>query len=322
MKNIGTPSHPEKPRLITEQEAGQRVDNWLVKYFKGIPKSHVYRLIRTGQVRINGGRIKPTYRLIAGDHIRIPPFVPALRAPARAQPRLRRAPNYPILYEDDDLMVVNKPSGMAVHGGTGITSGMIEQLRLAQPEGAFLELAHRLDRSTSGCLIFAKNRSSLIAIHASLRAGGLDKCYLALLMGNPDWNDRKIDGALVRNRPSGGERISQMDEHGKTARSHFKIVRRWPTASLAEIQIETGRTHQIRVHAAHLGHPIAGDEKYGEREFNRFVKTRYGLKRLFLHARSLTLPHPRTKLPLTVQAPLPPDLESTILGLDQGVASS
>ncbi|MHB1544794.1 MAG: RluA family pseudouridine synthase [Gammaproteobacteria bacterium] len=322
MNNIEPHPPLTTPREILEQEAGQRVDNWLLKYFKGIPKSHIYRLIRTGQVRVNGRRIKPTYRLIAGDRIRIPPFSPSPRTLAREKSPLHRLPvDYPTLYEDDDLLVLNKPSGLAVHGGTGIASGMIERLRATQPEGYFLELAHRLDRSTSGCLVFAKNRASLIAIHAALREGKLDKCYLALLKGSPQWNLHTIEGAITRNRELGGERVSQITPQGKYALSHFRIVRRWAMAALAEIRIETGRTHQIRVHASSLGHPIAGDEKYGEREFNRLLKTRYGLKRLFLHARTLTLIHPRTKEPFSVQAPLPADLESTLLALDQAATT-
>ncbi|EQD76173.1 ribosomal large subunit pseudouridine synthase C [mine drainage metagenome] len=259
---------------------------------------------------------------MAGDRIRIPPFSPSPRTLAREKKPVRHlSADYSILYEDDDFMVLNKPSGLAVHGGTGIVAGLIERIRATQPVGAYLELAHRLDRSTSGCLVFAKHRSSLIAIHAALRAGQLDKCYLALLRGSPPWNLRTVEDSIARSRVLGGERISQIAPDGKRARSHFRIVRRWPMAALAEIRIETGRTHQIRVHAASLGHPIAGDEKYGEREFNRLLKTRYGLKRLFLHARALTLTHPGTNEPFTVQAPLPTDLESTLLALDQAASA-
>lgn len=317
MDNPGFRSPSVAPREITAGEAGQRVDNWLLRQFRGMPKSHVYRLIRTGQVRINGGRIKPTYRLVAGDRIRIPPVASAPRHPPRGMHPVPHPPaDYPVLYEDSDLLVLGKPSGLAVHGGTGIASGMIERLRRAQPEGAFLELAHRLDRATSGCLVFAKNRSSLIAIHAALRSGRLGKGYLALLKGSPHWTERTVEEAIARSRVVGRERISEIAPQGKPARSHFRIVRRWPLAALAEIRIETGRTHQIRVHAASLGHPIAGDEKYGEREFNRLLKARFGLKRLFLHARALTLPHPVTAETITVQAPLPGDLESLLIALD------
>lgn len=305
------------PREVGAEAAGQRIDNWLLRYFKGIPKSHIYRLIRTGQVRVNGKRIKPTYRLMAGDSIRIPPVSRVRADDERAPSNTQPPPDYPVLFEDDDFLVLNKPAGLSVHGGTGIASGIIERLRASRPEGVFLELAHRLDRATSGCLVIAKSRTGLVAIHTVLRAGQLNKGYLALLKGSPSWTVRTVEDALAKNQIQGGERVSTSAEGGKRALSHFRIVRRWPEAVLAEIRIETGRTHQIRVHAASLGHPIAGDEKYGERAFNREFRTRYGLRRLFLHARSLSWVHPGSQQTLAVQAPLPAELDAVLHALEE-----
>lgn len=312
--NSRPPRDPEsrfpKRLTVSDGQAGQRLDNWLFRELKSVPKSHVYRLIRTGQVRVGGGRCRPSYRVQSGDEIRIPPQTTSdLRAPrksAHAPPDFLLEP----LYEDPDLLIVNKPAGLAVHGGSGISSGLIERLRDSHPEGQFLELAHRLDRGTSGCLILARSRAMLLELHRALRNRDITKSYLGLLAGAPTWKTRSVDQALARHAPT------QEMEDGKEARSHFRIVRLWQECALAEIAIETGRTHQIRIHAASLGHPVAGDPRYGDRSFNRRLKTVYGFNGLFLHARSVRLVHPRTHESLFIQAPLSDECEAVLGRLD------
>ena len=268
---------------VPEDRDGQRVDNFLTARLKGVPKSLVYRLLRTGQVRVNGRRAKPDTRLAAGDAVRIPPVRTAERAepgtpPAGQTARIEAA----ILSEDRDFLVIDKPAGIASHGGSGISFGAIELLRAARPRDA-LELAHRLDRDTSGVLVLAKKRSALTALQAEIRGGRVEKRYLALLAGTLPQPRLTVDAPLRKFVLQGGERMVRIDEEGKPSRSRFSEVERFDAATLAEIAIETGRTHQIRVHAAHIGHPVAGDEKYGDREFNRRMRE-VGLKRLFLHA--------------------------------------
>jgi 23S rRNA pseudouridine955/2504/2580 synthase len=303
---------PRSPKHLTvsDGQAGQRLDNWLFRELKSIPKSHIYRLIRTGQVRVGGGRCRPSYRVQRGDEIRIPPqTAPDLRTPrksAHAPPDFLLQP----LYEDADLLIVNKPAGLAVHGGSGISSGLIERLRDSHPEGEFLELAHRLDRGTSGCLILARSRTVLLELHRALRNREITKSYLGLLAGSPAWKTRSVDQAVARADPAPGT------EAAKEARSHFRIVRLWPDCALAEIVIETGRTHQIRIHAASLGHPLAGDPRYGDHALNRRLKSVYGVNGLFLHARSVRLSHPRTHEALFIQAPLPAEHETVLARLD------
>ncbi len=268
---------------VPEDRDGQRVDNFLTARLKGVPKSLVYRLLRTGQVRVNGKRAKPDLRLAAGDAVRIPPVRTAERAdpgppPVGQTARIEAA----ILHEDRDFLVIDKPSGIASHGGSGVSFGAIELLRAARPRSA-LELAHRLDRDTSGVLVFAKKRSALTALQTEIREGRVEKRYLALLAGTLPQSKLTVDAPLRKSVLQGGERMVRIDEEGKPSRSRFTEVERYTAATLAEIAIETGRTHQIRVHAAHIGHPVAGDEKYGDREFNRRMRDA-GLKRLFLHA--------------------------------------
>ena len=296
---------------IGPDQAGQRIDNFLLSRLKGVPRSHVYRLLRKGEVRVNKGRIKADYRLRAGDLLRIPPVRVATReagTPGRGQyQRLESR----ILYEDAGLIVLDKPSGMAVHGGSGIRFGVIETLRAARPRAAFLELVHRLDRDTSGILLVAKKRSTLRALHEALRRGDMRKRYLALLAGPWHGGERRVDAALKKNTLRGGERLVRVDSEGKAAVSVFRPVGTFAEATLAEVDIETGRTHQIRVHAAHLGHPVAGDEKYGRAATNQQMR-KLGLKRLFLHAASLRFSLPGEDREMEITAPLPGELEQVL----------
>ncbi|MGD9388856.1 MAG: 23S rRNA pseudouridine(955/2504/2580) synthase RluC, partial [Thioalkalispiraceae bacterium] len=268
---------------ISQDLAGQRLDNFLITRLKGVPRSLVYRIVRKGEVRVNKGRIKPDYRLKAGDIVRVPPVRVSeteVTTPAKSlQQRIQDS----ILYEDNALLVLNKPSGVAVHGGSGISHGVIEALRAQRPEAHFLELVHRLDRDTSGCLLIAKKRSALRNLHEQLRNHQVTKIYQTLVKGN--WGDRKrtIDAPLRKNTLKSGERMVKVDAEGKAAKSRFEPLQCRAQASLVKVDLETGRTHQIRVHAAHAGHPIAGDEKYGDDTFNKAMR-KMGLKRLFLHA--------------------------------------
>ncbi len=268
---------------VPEDRDGQRIDNFLSGRLKGVPKSLIYRLLRTGQVRINGKRAKPDVRVLAGDRVRIPPVRVAERAepgtpPAGQSARVEAS----ILSEDRDFLVIDKPAGVASHGGSGISFGAIELLRAARPRDT-LELVHRLDRDTSGVLVLAKKRSALTALQAEIREGRVEKRYLALLEGRLPKQKLTVDVALRKSVLQGGERMVRVDEDGKASRSRFSEVERFDGATLAEIAIETGRTHQIRVHSAHIEHPVAGDEKYGDKAFNRAMREK-GLKRLFLHA--------------------------------------
>lgn len=294
---------------IDESRAGQRLDNFLIATLKGVPKSHIYRILRKGEVRINKGRAKPEYRLEPGDMVRIPPLrlaPPALKSgPEAAEGYAWLLPR--IVHEDADILVINKPAGLAVHAGSGVTVGLIEALRGLRPEAAFLELAHRLDRETSGCLLLAKTRPALMALHRLLRDGKMEKRYLALVAGAWRGGTREVSAALEKNRPRSGERMVEVSETGKESASIFTPHQRFGMASLMEIRLLTGRTHQARVHAAHAGHPIAGDDKYGDREFNRRLR-RLGLKRLFLHAQRLRFAHPVSGDRMEVDAPLPAEL--------------
>ncbi len=304
----GTP----KARLVSvgEEAAGQRLDNFLFRQLKGVPKGHVYRLLRTGQVRVNSRRAKPDYRLEAGDEIRLPPVRQEEKAaPGKPPYWQQQALQGAFLYEDDQLLVVNKPAGMAVHGGSGVSFGVIETLRVLRPEAKALELAHRLDRDTSGCLVLAKRRSALRSLHAVFREGRADKRYWALLAHTWRGGPRTVDMPLEKNRLQGGERRVKVSGAGKEAESRFEPLRCFADAALVEVRIFTGRTHQIRVHAAHIGHPVAGDDKYGDWEANRRFKAQ-GLKRMFLHAYSLEFPHPVSGEPLVMKAPLAPELEA------------
>ena len=300
---------------VGDEAAGQRIDNFLIRTLKGVPKSHVYRILRSGEVRINKGRVGPDTRLAVGDVVRIPPIRTAVpvggdQAAGRPPARPRRF-DVPILYEDDALIAVDKPAGLAVHGGSGIALGLIEQLRAARPAAPFLELVHRLDRDTSGVLLVAKKRAALTTLHAQLREGHVDKRYLVLVRG--PWRDakRKVDLPLFKFSTREGERRVRVEEAGRPAVTTFRRERTWPRhqppLALLEAELETGRTHQIRVHLSHLGHPLAGDDKYGDFSWNREL-ARQGLKRMFLHAARLHLTHPVSGAPMTLAAPLPDDL--------------
>ncbi|MEQ1836005.1 MAG: 23S rRNA pseudouridine(955/2504/2580) synthase RluC [Candidatus Nitrotoga sp.] len=296
---------------IDEGSCDQRIDNFLCKHLKGVPKSHIYRILRSGEVRVNKKRVDQTYRLQLGDHVRIPPvrvteaqdrdYVPALE--------------FPILYEDDALLVIDKPSGVAVHGGSGVSFGVIEQLRSARPHAKFLELVHRLDRETSGVLLLAKKRSALINLHEQMRDGKNDKRYLCLVLGK--WQNVKqhVKLPLHKFNAQNGEKRVMVREDGQASYTIFTLQKNWPEFSLLEAQLKTGRTHQIRVHLSHLGFPIAGDDKYGDFARNKeLIKQR--LKRMFLHAYSITFAHPLTAEVVRLNAPLPKELQEFMDKLD------
>ena len=304
---------------IDESAAGQRVDNFLLRVLKGVPKSHVYRILRSGEVRVNRRRVRPDVRLAAGDDLRIPP----VRLGA-AEGVARRAPPAvpPILYEDEALIALDKPAGLAVHGGSGVAFGAIEQLRAARPDAPFLELAHRLDRDTSGVLLMAKKRAALLALHASFRDGRVDKRYLVLVKGR--WRDavRKVELPLTKFVTGAGERRVRIErDGGKAARTVFHRRRVWadadPPLALLEAELHTGRTHQIRVHLSHLGFPLAGDAKYGDFAWNKAL-AKQGLRRMFLHAWRLGIDHPLEPRRLELESPLPADLSSFLAALDAG----
>jgi 23S rRNA pseudouridine955/2504/2580 synthase len=302
-------------RDIDAERAGQRLDNYLLAELKGVPRSHVYRLIRSGQVRVNSGRTSPSYRLQAGDRVRVPPVATRPPAEPTATPDRLDWLAGRIIYEDAKILVLDKPAGFAVHGGSNVSLGCIEALRLLRPQSKDLELAHRLDRGTSGCLLLAKRRSALRVLHALLREGQVDKRYLALAQGPWPQSTREIDAPLVTRRVGGEARV-KVDDAGKEARSSFRVVDRYgKTASLLEVSIDTGRTHQIRVHAAHAGHPIAGDERYGDKDFNEYLQS-FGLRRMFLHAHSLSFDWPDTGEPFSASAPLPDELKSVLTALE------
>jgi 23S rRNA pseudouridine955/2504/2580 synthase len=268
-------------------------------------------------VRVNKGRAKPTYRLQAGDQVRIPPVRRAEEIPPATPGRRQiRQLGESILYEDEGLLILNKPSGLAVHGGSGVSLGVIEILRASRPEAPFLELAHRLDRDTSGCLIIAKKRSYLRHLHKLLREEGMDKRYVALLKGPWRGGERRVNAALRKNILQSGERVVKVEAEGKSSETLFRPLRQWPAATLVEVRPLTGRTHQIRVHAAHLGQPVAGDDKYGDADFNRAMQAQ-GLRRLFLHAASLGFISPDGQ-PIAVKAPLDPALQQVLDRLDHG----
>jgi 23S rRNA pseudouridine955/2504/2580 synthase len=296
--------------------AGQRLDNFLLTTLKGVPRTHVYRLLRKGEVRVNKGRAKPDYRLAEGDVVRLPPVRRGesggrqLAAQAAASGRLDWLLER-VLFEDESLLVLDKPAGLAVHGGSGVSVGLIEALRELRPHTPFLELAHRLDRDTSGCLLIAKSRAALVQLHDLLREGGLDKRYLALVAGPWHGGIRHVDAALEKNRPQSGERRMEVGEDGKESASDFTPREKFAESALVEVRLLTGRMHQARVHAAHIGHPIAGDDKYGERDFNQRMK-RLGLTRLFLHAARLEFRHPQSGRKMSIKAPLPVELERVL----------
>ncbi|MFS2224011.1 23S rRNA pseudouridine(955/2504/2580) synthase RluC [Pantoea sp. B65] len=295
---------------ISADEAGQRIDNFLRTHLKGVPKSMIYRIVRKGEVRVNKKRIKPEYKLEAGDEVRIPPVRVAEREEDAVSPKLAKVASLAaaILYEDEHILVMNKPSGTAVHGGSGLSFGVIEGLRALRPEARFLELVHRLDRDTSGILLVAKKRSALRALHEQLREKGMQKDYLALVRGQWPAHLKVVQAPLLKNILQSGERMVRVSSEGKASETRFKVEERYQFATLVKASPVTGRTHQIRVHTLHGGHPIAFDDRYGDRDFDRQLAAT-GLKRLFLHAAALRFTHPNTGEVMRVEAPLDDDLK-------------
>ena len=298
-------SKPQVTRLeVGEESEGQRIDNFLLRQLKGVPKSHVYRVLRSGEVRVNSGRIKPEYRLRLGDKVRVPPVrVAAAKAP------VARLLDLDLLYEDAALLVVDKASGIAVHGGSGVSYGVIESLRASRPEAKMLELAHRLDRDTSGLLVVAKKRSALVELHRMLRDGEVEKVYVAVVKGSPASRQFDIRDALHKYVNAKGERRVAVKEGGMAAETRVKVLASANGLSVLQLRLMTGRTLQIRVHLAHAGLPVLGDDKYGDFEFNRAV-ARQGAGRLFLHARRIAFLHPASKEKLRLESPLPADMLS------------
>jgi 23S rRNA pseudouridine955/2504/2580 synthase len=297
---------------VSEERAGQRLDNFLMRLLENVPRSHVYRLVRRGEVRVNGRRARPEQRLQWRDSVRVPPVrmqAPAepRGAPAQVLQTLRES----ILREDERLIVLNKPAGMAVHGGSGLSFGVIEGLRALRPDDS-LELVHRLDRDTSGCLLIARKASALRTLHALLREGRFEKSYLALVKGQWNLGRKRIDAPLRTDLRSGGERTVRVHASGKAALSEFRPVQFFGNrATLVEVALHTGRTHQIRVHAAHAGHPVAGDEKYGDAAFNAQLRESAGLERMFLHAHSVAFEWPQGG-DFSASAPLPAELRAVL----------
>lgn len=290
---------------IDGDEAGQRIDNFLLARLKGVPKSMIYRIIRKGEVRVNKGRIKPEYKLAAGDSIRIPPVRVAEKEEHAVSPKLEKVSALAecILYEDEHVMLINKPSGTAVHGGSGLSFGVIEGLRALRPEARFLELVHRLDRDTSGVLLIAKKRSALRSLHEQLRLKQMQKDYLALVRGQWQSHTKVVQAPLLKNILQSCERVVKVSSEGKPSETRFKVEERFEFATLVKASPVTGRTHQIRVHTLHAGHPIAFDDRYGDRDFDtQLASTK--LNRLFLHASSLTFIHPSTGEKMRIEAPM------------------
>lgn len=301
---------------VDEAGEGQRIDNFLTRHLKGVPKSHIYRILRSGEVRVDSKRVDATHRLIIGEVLRIPPI--RLReskesVPANIPTATRLVPR--ILFEDEALIVLNKPAGMAVHGGSGVSRGVIEQMRQEMPQARFLELVHRLDRETSGVLLLAKKRSALTELHRAMRDNDMDKRYLVLVKGK--WTNAKqsVKLPLLKYATADGERRVCVNPEGQSAHTVFTLKKSLGDFSLLEAELKTGRTHQIRVHLAHLGFPIAGDDKYGNFPLNKELQRR-GLKRMFLHAYRITIKHPLSGEKLLLEAPLPGELDSFIKKLE------
>lgn len=302
----------------TSEDEGQRVDNFLMRQFRNVPKTLIYRVIRKGEVRVNKGRVKQSTRLKEGDIVRLPP----IRVPEKAETivphgQMQRIEDN-ILYEDNDLMVINKPSGIAVHGGSGIAFGLIEILREMRPLAKRMELVHRLDRDTSGCILIAKKAMVLRELHAQIREDKMVKEYITLLAGSWDKEKRKIDLPLAKNTLQSGERMVKVDPNGKQSISFFNLVSHHPSADLVTVRLKTGRTHQIRVHALSQNCPVVGDDKYGDRVVNKALK-KMGMKRLALHAQFLSFRHPNIEHEqdswMKIEAPLHDDFKKTINNL-------
>ena len=297
---------------VSGQYDGQRLDNFLIRILKNVPKSRIYNLIRKGEIRINKGRCKADSRLAMDDIIRIPP-IRSIRNNENpvVSNSLKKYISENILFEDKDLLVFNKPSGLAVHGGSGISMGVIEAFRSLRKSDEYLELAHRIDKDTSGCLIIAKSRLALSKIGESLQSNQVKKTYVALVKGNWPKGKSKVNAPLKKNTLLSGERIVKVDKLGKRSVTNFEITEKYENTTLLKINLETGRTHQIRVHCQFSGMPIVGDEKYGDTVFNSTMKN-FGVKRMFLHASKLKFKHPNQSFLIDVMSPLPDDLKITI----------
>ena len=294
---------------VDDDHADRRLDNFLIGYFASLPRTRIYRMIRKGEVRVNKGRIKQNYRLQTGDTVRVPPmYLSTQEKPSTPPEKLSELIGNSIIYEDDYLIAINKPSNIAVHSGSGARYGVIEILRAQRPETDFLELIHRLDRATSGCLLIAKGHKTLRGMHGILKSGHVKKNYLALLKGQLTETMRTVDMPLNKVSTESGDRMVRVDNAGKQALTHFHSQEHFRVASLSRIELVTGRTHQIRVHAAYIDHPLAGDEKYGDWEFNRAMK-KLGLRRLFLHAETLSFEMPGIGKQIELKAPLPDELD-------------
>jgi 23S rRNA pseudouridine955/2504/2580 synthase len=299
---------------IEAAQAERRLDNFLFGRLRDVPKSRVYRMIRTGEVRVNGGRVRPEYRLRPGDRLRLPPLVREEQRTLHVPPEAVRRVLAGVIHEDAELLVLNKPCGMPVHSGTRRSFGVIDALRVAHPAGAALQLVHRLDRDTSGCLLIAKDVATLRRLHRQIRDGEMVKQYVVLLKGRLG-GELMIDEPLDTHARRGGERVVKIGEEGKQSVTRFKPVRLYRDATLANATIMTGRTHQIRVHAVAAGHPVAGDGKYGDREFNRKLRA-LGLTRLFLHASRVRIPGAGGRLAAGIDAPLPSELSEFLRCLE------
>ncbi len=297
---------------VSSEEAGQRLDNFLLKHLRKAPKALIYRIVRKGEVRVNKGRAQPSTRLEEGDVVRLPPVKLPDAQEVIAPPRLQIDKMADlILYEDDDLILLNKPSGIAVHGGSGVSWGLIELVRAMRPQAKRIELVHRLDRDTSGVIMLAKKTSVLRALHEQVREGEMAKTYWALVAGTWPKGKTKVDLPLLKNTLSSGERMVVVSQEGKPSLSHFKCLMQFDDSALMEVRIITGRTHQIRVHAQSVGCPVVGDEKYGDAVINEAYRHK-GLRRLALHAFSLGFTHPITGQPMLIQAPLFKDFSATL----------
>lgn len=318
---MSSPSTTGVQRItITEAQDGQRLDNFLTTFLKGVPKSHIYKILRSGEVRVNSGRVKAATRLNAGDQVRIPPMAQSAAAFAGV-PGEEGAPPVPtrqlevlrqcVVFEDEAMIVLNKPSGMAVHGGSGVSFGVIELARVLWPDDSKLELVHRLDRDTSGLLLLARTRSALLSLQRQLQDGGIGKEYQALCVGRWPKHLRVIDAPLQRDQLRSGERMVRVAQGGKASESRFRILENFKVATLMAVTLISGRTHQIRVHAQLAGHPLVGDEKYGDNAANKELRA-LGCKRLFLHAWRLSFRHPISGDAVELEAPLPPELQSAL----------
>ena len=311
---------------VAEHEAGQRLDNYLIKILKGVPKSHIHRIIRAGEVRLNKKRCKPDSRIQTGDLLRIPPVRTAEKQRS-SENRAQAVParEFTIIYEDDALLVIDKPAGVAVHGGSGVSFGVIEQIRRARPEAGYLELVHRLDKDTSGLLMIAKKRSALVKLHEAIRNDHPKKIYLALGVGKLPNDSFHVKLPLFKYTGAQGEKMVRVSEDGQSAHTIFRVLNRFSDdllhqvglshLTLVQATLKTGRTHQIRVHLQSQHCPIAGDERYGDYQANKRLQ-KLGLKRMFLHAAELHLDHPLTGEKLILKAPLPQDLAQFVLMLE------